>query len=118
MKKYILFLVFISVINYSVKAFEYTEEDKNIFYDAFVEGYMQKMSETINSLDIEQAKKDKIIDEFAKQINKTDLINSSWNCIRKYPVNAIVQASVECTQDWRVKQSKINQELFKKIKEE
>ncbi len=115
MKK--LFIIYLLLFTNTAFAFNYSDEDKNIFYDAFIEGYMQKISETVNSLDMEQTKKDIIINEFAKQIDKTDLMNSSWDCIKKYPINDIVKASVECTQDWTAKQAKIHQQIFKKIEE-
>ncbi len=115
MKK-LSYLLLILICTNPVFAFNYTEEDKNMFYDAFLDGYITEMQKTVDQLEIEQAKKDKIMTEIKKQTKKQDLINSSWGCIQKYPIEQIVSASVICTSDWTNKQSERNKNLFKLLK--
>ncbi len=100
----------------SVFAFNYTETDKEMFYDAFLDGYFTEIAKSINKLDIEQSQKDKLVKTIKQQTNKQELINSSWACIQKYPIQQIVPASVICTSDWTQKQALKNQNLFNSIK--
>ncbi|MCD7779194.1 MAG: hypothetical protein LUH05_00790 [Candidatus Gastranaerophilales bacterium] len=111
----LLFFTFIITFN-PVFAFDYTEEDKKMFYDAFIDGYVTEMTKTVNQLDIEQEKKDKFTFELKKNIDKKDLIKSSWNCIQSYPIEQIVSASVICTNDWTNKQAQKNKKLFEILK--
>lgn len=115
MKYFLTFLFIFSSLNISW-AFDYSLEEKNLFYDSFIEGYISEMTKIINQTDMEQSKKDKFLTEFKKQINKDELINSSWDCIKKYPINDIVSASVTCTSDWSNKQIEKNKKLFSSIK--
>ena len=111
-KLFILFFLFSNI----AFAFEYSENDKEIFYDSFIDGYIEQMTIAVNSLDIEQAKKEKFLKEFIKNINKQNLINSSWGCITKYPIKDIVTASVVCTQEWTENQTVQNKKIFEAIK--
>ena len=116
MKKiFILIMLMLVTVNIAF-GFNYSDEDKNMFYDAFIDGYIEQMTNKINALDIEQQKKESIITEFKKLINKTELINSSWNCIQKYPINDIVSASINCTAEWTANQSEKNKKLLQSIK--
>lgn len=118
MKK-IIILLFVLCLNLnlnSVSAYTYTENDKNMFYDAFLEGYFTEMEKSVNQLNIEQIKKEKFMNELKLKTKKQDLINSSWSCIKKYPLEQIVSASVICTSDWASKQTEINKELFKLLR--
>ncbi len=111
--KNIKFLFLILLLNFNpVWAFNYSENDKNMFYDAFIDGYVTEMAKTVNQLDIEQSKKDNFIAALKKNINKKDLMNSSWTCIKSYPIEQIVSASVICTSEWTSKQAKKNKELL------
>ena len=114
MKK-ILFILLFCTAN-TCFAFEYTDDDRDMFYDAFIEGYIQEMTNSINALNIDETKKHQFLKEFISQINRNDLINSSWNCIKNYPINEIVKASVVCTQDWSKQQTEKSKILFEKIK--
>ncbi len=108
----LLFLTLIITTFNPVFAFNYTEEDKRMFYDAFIDGYITEMTKTVNQLNIEQEKKDKFTTELKKTINKKELINSSWSCIQSYPIEQIVSASVICTMDWTSRQTQKNKKLF------
>ena len=118
MKKIILF-IFLSIIFSSLNtsvAFEYTQEDKDIFYDAFLEGYFTEMEKSINNLNIEQEKKDNFIQNLKERTNRNELINSSWSCIQKFPIEKIIEASVICTSSWTQKQIENNKDLFDMLK--
>lgn len=115
MKK-LSYLLLILICANPVFAFKYSEQDKNMFYDAFLDGYITEMQKTVDQLEIEQEKKDKLINEIKKQTKKQDLINSSWACIQSYPIEQIVSASVICTSDWTNKQAEKNKNLFKMLK--
>ena len=118
MRKIIIF-IFLSIIFSSLNislAFEYSQEDKDIFYDAFLEGYFTEMEKSINNLNIEQEKKDNFIQNLKKRTNRNELINSSWNCIQKFPIEKIVEASVICTYSWTQKQIESNKDLFDMLK--
>ena len=115
MRYFLTFILIFSGLNISL-AFDYSEEDKNLFYNSFIEGYICEMTKIINQIDMEQSKKDKFLAELKKQINKEELVNSSWDCIKKYPINDIVSASVTCTADWSNKQIEKNKKLFSSIK--
>ncbi len=118
MRKIILFifsLIIFSSLNTSF-AFEYTQEDKDIFYDAFLEGYFTEIEKSINNINIEQEKKDKFIQNLKKRTNRNELINSSWSCIQKFPIEKIVEASIICTSDWSQKQIESNKDLFDMLK--
>ena len=117
MKFYIILTIFFTLIFINpIYAFEYTESDKEMFYSAFLDGYFTEMEKAVNKLDIAQDKKDKFITELKQRINRKDLMDSSWGCIKKYPLQQIVAASVICTADWNKKQSEINKDLFDLLK--
>ncbi len=115
MKK-LSYLFLILICANPVFAFNYSEEDKNMFYDAFLDGYITEMQKTVDQLEIEQEKKDKLMSAIKKQTKKQELINSSWKCIQDYPIEQIVSASVICTADWTEKQTEKNKNLFKLLK--
>lgn len=115
MKKFI-YLLLILICTNPVFAFNYSEEDKYMFYDAFLDGYITEVTKSVNQMEIEQDKKDKFLSEFKSKIDKQDLINSSWSCIQKYPIQQIVSASVFCTSDWTNKQFERNKDLFELLK--
>ena len=115
--KNIKYWILIFALNFnSVLAFNYNETDKEMFYDAFLDGYFTEITKSVNKMDIEQSKKDKLVETIKKQTNKQELINSSWACIQKYPIQQIVPASVICTSTWTQKQALKNKELFNLIK--
>ncbi len=111
----ILFLVFVFQIN-SAFAFTYSNSDKDMFYEAFLEGYFTEMEKSVNQLDIEPEKKTEFLSALKKRTNKQDLINSSWNCIQNYPISQIVAASVICTTEWTSLQFENNKDLFELLK--
>lgn len=111
----ILGLVLISALNPAM-AYKYTDEDKNMFYDAFLDGYFTEMQKSVNQLEIDQSKKTLFMSELKKRTNKHELINSSWSCIQKYPLQQIVPASVICTSEWTNKQTEKNKDLFELLK--
>ncbi len=116
MKKLIICIFFI-ILNFDIcLAFEYTEEDKNMFYDAFLDGYFLEMAKIVNKLDIESDKKEKYMNTLKESINRQELVNSSWDCIKKYPIQQIVTASVVCTSDWNDKQVIKNKKLYEMLK--
>ena len=49
MRSFIFFIIFLFTAN-SVFAYNYTENDKNMFYDAFLDGYFTEMQKVINNL--------------------------------------------------------------------
>ncbi len=115
--KNIKYWILIFALNFnSVFAFNYTETDKEMFYDAFLDGYFTEIAKSINQMNIEQSKKDKLVETIKKQTNKQELINSSWDCIQKYPIQQIVPASVICTSTWTQKQALENKKIFDSIK--
>ncbi len=112
-----ILLIFFFFFNFNPAiGFNYTEEDKNLFYEAFIDGYLTEMTKAVNQLEIEQTKKDKFISSLKQNINKKDLINSSWNCIQSYPIEQIVTASVICTYEWTNSQTQKNKKLFELLK--
>lgn len=118
MKKMIFFIcssIILSSLNISF-AFEYSQEDKDIFYDAFLDGYFTEIEKSVNKLNIEQEKKDLFMQNLKKRINRNELINSSWECINKFPIEQIVEASVICTSSWSQKQNENNKDLFNMLK--
>lgn len=117
MKKILIIFCFLAVSDIAY-SFEYTDNDRDMFYDAFIEGYVQEMTKAVKNLNIDENKKEIFLKEFIKQINKTELINSSWQCIQKYPVNQIITASVVCTQDWNKMQTEKSRKIFEEIKQE
>lgn len=114
MKKLILLLLIIYSCNCSF-GFEYTEADKEMFYNAFINGYIDGMTDSILSSSLSQEKKEKFLTEFKKQINRDELINSSWDCIKKYPITEIVSAALECTSGWSNSQAAKNVKLLEKL---
>ena len=111
MKKLIILVLIIFLGNYSF-GFDYTEEDKKMFYDAFLNGYIDGMTDSISSSTLSQEKKEKFLTEFKKQINKDELIDFSWACIKKYPVTEIVSAALVCTSGWIDIQAARNKKLL------
>ncbi len=97
-------------------AFKYSENDKQMFYDAFLDGYYTEMQKSIDKLDIEQEKKDKFMAALKKNTNKQELINLSWDCIKTYSIKQIISAAVICTQDWNKVQRARNKDLFEMLK--
>ncbi len=116
MKKILLCFVLFIIVSDISPAFDYTEEDKNLFYDSFTEGYIEQITKAVQAAEIDDNKKNKFISEFPKIIDRNELINSSWECIKKYPINEIVQASITCTAGWTQNQTEKNKALFNAIK--
>lgn len=115
--KNIKYWLIIFVLNFNpVFAFNYNETDKHMFYDAFLDGYFTEMAKSIDQMDIDESKRERLMNAIKKQTNKQELINSSWDCIQKYPIEQIVPASVICTSDWTKKQTIKNKNLFKLLK--
>ncbi len=115
MRKIFTLLLFLIFVNPAF-AFEYTENDKVMFYNAFLDGYFTEMQKSINNLQIEQSRKDKLMSELKANTNRQELINSSWGCIQKYPIQQIVSAAVLCTTEWNGKQISQNKELYDLLK--
>jgi hypothetical protein len=111
----LLFLCLIGISN-TCFAYKYCEDDKRMFYDAFLDGYITEMKSSVEKLNIEQEKKDKFISLLQERIDREYLIKSSWECIQKYPVEQIVSASVICTTEWNKKQTQTNKDLFDLLK--
>ena len=105
----------IFTVNFAA-AFEYNENDKNMFYNAFIDGYVAEMTKSIEKLNIDEKKKKEFISKLKSQIDKQELINSSWKCITKYPIEQIVAASVICTADWNKMQNEKNKSLLEILK--
>lgn len=116
MKKVIFFVLFLMYLSNNCFAYQYCENDKIMFYDAFLDGYITEMKKNIAKLNVEQEKKDKFISLLQKRIDREYLIKSSWDCIQKYPVQQIVSASVICTTEWNEKQTETNKDLFDLLK--
>lgn len=116
MKKTIFFALFLICLCNNCFAYQYCENDKRMFYDAFLDGYITEMKNNVAKLNIEQEKKDKFIYLLQKRIDREYLIKSSWDCIQKYPVQQIVSASVICTTEWNEKQTETNKDLFDLLK--
>ncbi len=108
----LLFLIFVT----PVFAFEYSENDKTMFYNAFLDGYFTEMQKSINNLKIEQSRKDKLMSDLKANTNRQELMSSSWDCIQKYPIQQIVSAAVICTTEWNDKQISKNKELYDLLK--
>ena len=69
--KNIKYWILIFALNFnSVFAFNYTETDKEMFYDAFLDGYFTEIAKSINQMNIEQSKKDKLVETIKNQTNK------------------------------------------------
>ncbi len=118
MKKITYFIILIGILinfNYAY-AYKYSEEDKEMFYNAFLEGYFTETEKSVNNLNIDASKKAQFLKELKQRIDKTELINSSWSCIQKYPIQQIVAASVICTADWNKSQTEKNKDLFEMLK--
>ena len=112
-----IFLIFCIVLNLNpVFAFKYSEADKDMFYTSFLEGYFSEFEKSIEKLNISQDKKIMFMEAVKQRTSRYDLINSSWNCIEKYPISQIVEASVECTSEWSQKQLEENKDLFDLLK--
>lgn len=118
MKMIKILLVFFFIIGSmnSVFAFKYCDEDKTLFYDAFLDGYITEMRKSVDKLNVDETKKEKFMYLLEKKINREYLVKSSWDCIQKYPISQIVSASVICTADWNKMQMQKNQELYKILK--
>lgn len=117
--RYLKFLLtlWIIFINFMPSyAYKYSEQDKDMFYSAFLEGYFTEMEKAVEKLDVPQEKKDKFMLELKRKTNKQELVNSSWSCIEKYPINQIVSASVICTSDWTNRQTEKTKDLFDYLK--
>ena len=114
--KILLSMCFIFFVSNTVLANQYSEEDKQLFYNAFIDSYIMEMQKVVDSLNIEQSKKDLFIKNLKKDIDKDYLIKSSWDCIQKFPIESIVQASILCTSDWNKKQSEKNKRHFEMLK--
>ena len=114
MKKIIILMLFIFSCN-SAFSFEYSETDKEMFYNSFLNGYIDGMTDTILASSLSKEKQQKYISEFKKQINRDELINSSWDCIKSYPVKEIVSAAVTCTSEWTDKQAAKNKKLLETL---
>lgn len=116
MKKTIIFALFLMCLSNNCFGYTYCEDDKRMFYDAFLDGYITEMKNSVAKLEIDQEKKDKFISLLQKRIDREYLIKSSWDCIQKYPVQQIVSASVICTTEWNEKQTETNKDLFDLLK--
>ncbi len=114
MKKILFFILVIMTCNSSL-AYNYSDADKEMFYNSFINGYIDGMTDYITASALPQDKKDKFLTEFKKLINREELINSSWTCIEKYSIKEIVSAAITCTEDWTDRQAARNKKLLESL---
>lgn len=118
MKNLNIFLFFLFYCLFTNNAFcsQYNYMDKQMFYNAFIDSYIMEMQKVVDDLDIEQNKKELFMQNLKKDIDRDYLIKSSWDCIQKFPVENIVQASILCTSEWNKMQSEKNMKRFNMLK--
>jgi hypothetical protein len=56
LKVFFIFIIYILSVNTTL-AHKYGENDKNMFYEAFIDGYIIEMQKTIDKPDVELEKK-------------------------------------------------------------
>lgn len=114
--KIYLFFIFYLLLSNNTFCSQYTEEDKQLFYDAFINSYINEMQRIVENLNVEQTKKDLFMQNLKNNIDRDYLIKSSWDCIQKFPVESIVKASILCTSTWNKKQSEKTKNYFEELK--
>ena len=115
--KRIFFIILAFIIGANTSfGFNYTDDDRDAFYDAFIEGYIERTIKELDKYNVDSTKKERFEQELRAQINKKDLINSSWQCIKQYSLDEIIPATVICTYDWTKRQTIKNRELYNSIK--
>ena len=116
MKKFYIYTLLMLILGLNAPAFgyEYTEQDKNTYYDLFLVGYLNGINKQIQAYPIANDKKQLILN-FAKQnINKQELMNETWGCVQaKAPTDLVGQGS--CFMSWSMKQNNDIIEYIKKI---
>ena len=104
MKKFIVFILFILFCPICF-AYNYTEADKNEFYNSFLTGYFKNLELQVKMLPVPETKKQQIYSYVKQNTNKQELINETWGCVQtKEPMN--IPGLQQCFAPWGEKQKK------------
>ena len=104
MKKIIVFVLFVLFCPIC-SAYNYTEADKNEFYNSFLAGYFKNLVIQVKMLPVSEAKKQQIYSYIKQNTNRQELINETWGCVQtKEPMN--IPGLQQCFGPWGEKQKK------------
>lgn len=120
MKK--IFIIFVSLILFGLPAlaFEYSAQEKKVFYDNFLKGMFWAMELSLVNNNIPQDKADRYISAMKGRIDRTQLENETWACVSKYTQKQMSsmsdEISKECFSKWADDYYTKNQDLMKLLK--
>ena len=120
MKK--IFIIFVSLILFGLPAlaFEYSAQEKKVFYDNFLKGMFWAMEQSLLTNNIPKSKARVYINAMKKRVNRRQLENETWSCVAKYnpaQLNTMSEKiSKECFTKWANDYYTKNQDLIKLLK--
>lgn len=94
-------------------AYNYTEQQKNAFYNDFIKGYIMGIDIVANSLKLPQAKKQQIKNYMRASINRQELVNMTWGCLQTKNLNNTNEI-IQCAKPWADKQ---NEKLYNYVQQ-
>ena len=106
MKKLSICLFFALVFGFNSVAFsyEYTKEQVNALYDLIITNYSVSITRQIQTMQIPEEKKQRLINYAKNNINRQQLINQTWGCVQS--TDPADQAGFNsCFVAWNKKQS-------------
>lgn len=120
MKK--IFIIFVSLILFGLPAlaFEYSAQEKKVFYDNFLKGMFWAMEQSLLINHVPNSKVKVYINAMKKRVNRQQLENETWSCVVKYSPTQLNtmsdKISKECFSKWADDYYTKNQDLMKLLK--
>ena len=120
MKK--IFIIFVSLILFGLPAlaFEYSAQEKKVFYDNFLKGMFWAMEQSLLLNNIPKSKVTTYVNAMKKRVNRQNLENQTWACVSKYTQKQMSSMSdeiaKECFSKWADDYYTKNQDLMKLLK--
>lgn len=120
MKKIFIIFVSLLLLGLPALAYEYSAQEKKVFYDNFLKGVFLGMELSMSKHNIPHSKSSAYINAMKKRVNRRQLENETWACVSKYTTNQMfVQSekiSKECFGKWMQNYYTKNQDLLKLLK--
>lgn len=99
----VISIMFMGVFAY---AYEYTDAQKNAFYDLFLASYFAAAEKQVGLYPVTAQQKKQIVNYIKQNANKQTLMNETWHCVKtKNPTDQIGINS--CFIPWSQKQGKL-----------
>lgn len=104
MKRVLVLCAVVLLINMQAIAFEYDENAKKVYYDAFTKSLFQGMRSALVSKGYDREKVNEYIGAMQSRLDRNELENATWSCVSKYsPSEQVIKSETvanECFNGW------------------